>query len=82
MYSLQFATIHPYPDNWGFSPNGDYKWLEDNFFKDRTNVATSLGKPIIMSEYGARLVPGKENGHLTLIYQLRTYINQIFGINP
>jgi len=51
---VQFATLHAYPDSWGMSPNGGYNWLGDNYFKDRANVAASIGKPIILEEYGMR----------------------------
>jgi endo-1,4-beta-mannosidase len=47
-----FATIHSYPDAWGMTANGGYKWLGENYFKDRMEVAHSMNKPIILEEYG------------------------------
>jgi len=55
--SIDFATVHAYPDSWGMSPpdgpNG-YAWLGPNFFADRAKVAQGLNKPIILEEYGMR----------------------------
>jgi hypothetical protein len=49
---MQFATLHTYADQWGMSADGGYKWLGENYFKDRKELASSLGKPIIYEEYG------------------------------
>jgi mannan endo-1,4-beta-mannosidase len=49
---VDFATIHAYPDQWGMKPPDGYTWLADNFFKRRAQLAHSLGKPIILEEYG------------------------------
>lgn len=49
-----FATVHSYPDAWGMSANGGYKWLGENYYKDRMEVANAAEKPIILEEYGMR----------------------------
>jgi hypothetical protein len=50
-----FATIHAYPDAWAMSADdGGYKWLGDNYFRDRRDIAHSMNKPIILEEYGMR----------------------------
>lgn len=49
---IDFATLHAYPDQWGMKPPDGYTWLADNFFKRRAQLAHSLGKPIILEEYG------------------------------
>lgn len=51
---MQFATIHPYPDSWGFDGPDEWKWFGPNFLEDRAKVAHSLNKPIALTEYGAR----------------------------
>lgn len=52
--ALQFATLHPYPDAWGFKAPRGYEWFGPNFLEDRAKVAHALGKPIVLGEYGMR----------------------------
>jgi mannan endo-1,4-beta-mannosidase len=49
-----FATLHAYPDAWGMSADGGYKWLGENYIKDRKQIADKANKPIIFEEYGMR----------------------------
>ena len=55
--TIDFATIHVYPDHWQITPN-DYTWIGPNYIADRAKVAHSFNKPIIMEEYGM------ENGYM------------------
>lgn len=49
-----FATVHAYPDAWGMTADGGYKWLGENYIKDRKKIADKANKPIIFEEYGMR----------------------------
>lgn len=49
--TLDFATIHVYPCNWGI-PASDYKWVNDNYIGDRSSLAAAVGKPLFFEEYG------------------------------
>ena len=51
--AIDFATVHCYPDNWGFSAS-EYKEYA-YFMRDRSTIAHSNNKPIIMEEYGQRV---------------------------
>ena len=51
--SVDFATMHLYPDSWGIPTDG-YKWLGPNYIQDRAAVAKQIDKPIILEEYGMR----------------------------
>lgn len=55
--TIDFATIHVYPDHWQITPN-EYAWIGPNYIADRAKVAHSFNKPIIMEEYGM------ENGYM------------------
>jgi hypothetical protein len=55
--TIDFATIHVYPDHWQITPN-EYTWIGPNYIADRAKVAHSFNKPIIMEEYGM------ENGYM------------------
>ena len=48
---IDFATVHVYPDNWGFEPS-EYKWVIPNVIADRAHIAHKAGKPIILEETG------------------------------
>ena len=49
---MQFVTVHTYPDQWGMPPPEGFKWLGENYLKDRKELADKLNKPIILEEYG------------------------------
>ena len=51
---MQFATVHPYPDAWGFTGDEAYRWFGPNYLEDRAAVAHALDKPIALTEYGMR----------------------------
>ena len=54
--NLQYAdvaTIHLYPDSWGFGP-GEFSWLGPYFLKDRRDIAWAQNKPVILEEFGMR----------------------------
>lgn len=51
--TLDFMTVHIYPDNWGI-PVWNASWVNDHFVRDRARIAHAAGKPIIMEEYGSR----------------------------
>jgi mannan endo-1,4-beta-mannosidase len=50
---VDFGTVHAYPDQWGI-PKESYSWMDENYFKDRANIAKKYNKPIILEEYGMR----------------------------
>lgn len=64
-----FATVHSYPDAWGMSANGGYRWLGENYYKNRMEVANAANKPIILEEYGMR------RGYLPTRDELFDYIH-------
>lgn len=41
--NIDFATIHTYPDSWGFSAS-DWQEIGPSFMADRAAVAHRLGK--------------------------------------
>lgn len=47
--SLDFASIHLYPDFWNLPSNSGNAWIQDH-----SRIATALNKPLIMGEFGAR----------------------------
>jgi len=47
--SLDFASIHLYPDFWNLPSNSGNAWIQDH-----TRIATTLNKPLIVGEFGAR----------------------------
>jgi len=47
------ATVHLYPDSWGFGP-GEFSWLGPYFLEDRRDIAWAQNKPVILEEYGMR----------------------------
>lgn len=49
---ISAATLHVYAYNWGF-PASAWHWLLPNFVADRALLAASVGKPIILEEYGS-----------------------------
>ncbi len=84
--SIDFATVHVYPDNWGIDAK-DASWIVPNYIADRATVAHAANKPIIMEEYGmqlgympqrddlfAILLMGSHNAYFagTLVWQTKT----------
>jgi mannan endo-1,4-beta-mannosidase len=49
--TVDFATLHFYPDAWNMPPR-DLPWAREHFFADRARIAHELGKPIILEETG------------------------------
>ena len=72
--TIDFATINPYPGNWGI-PSSDIDWFLTNFIADRANVAHGLGKPIILEETGFSF---HENPHLGYIENPAKYMALIY----
>ncbi|KAK9834156.1 hypothetical protein WJX81_003563 [Elliptochloris bilobata] len=51
--TLDFMTIHSYPDQWGVAPS-QLGWLQRHFYADRAALVHAANKPLIIEEYGAR----------------------------
>jgi mannan endo-1,4-beta-mannosidase len=49
--TIDFMTIHVYPDNWDIKP-AEWSWVLENFMNDRAKIAFAYNKPIIMEESG------------------------------
>jgi len=47
--SLDFASIHLYPDFWNLWSNSGNAWIQDH-----VRIANTLNKPLIVGEFGAR----------------------------
>jgi mannan endo-1,4-beta-mannosidase len=48
---IDFATNHIYPTNFNVPVSG-YGAFLDSFMSDRASIAKTIGKPIILEEYG------------------------------
>ena len=57
--SIDFATFHLYPDNWGTG----YKFAND-WVTDHIKVAQQLGKPTMLEEYGATVRRDEKTGQI------------------
>ena len=69
--TIDFATFHLYPDNWGTGLRFTDKWIRDHI-----EVARRVGKPTVLEEYGA-LVRRDENLKITWGWERRktAYVN-------
>jgi mannan endo-1,4-beta-mannosidase len=47
--SLDFATIHLYPEAWSLPVNAANSWIRDHL-----RIADTLGKPLLLGEFGVR----------------------------
>lgn len=54
--TIDFATFHLYPDDWGTGVQFGYQWIEDHLA-----VARKLGKPTILEEYGTTVKRDRES---------------------
>jgi len=70
-----FATIHSYPDAWGMSADGGYRWLGENYYERRAKIARKNNKPIILEEYGMRrgYLPSRDK----LFYYIQNQVNRL-----
>jgi hypothetical protein len=42
---IHFGTVHVYPDSWGMGgPQGEWRWLGEEYLADRKRVADRLGE--------------------------------------
>eukprot|EP00884_Botryococcus_braunii_P020648 jgi/Botrbrau1/7267/Bobra.0318s0005.2 len=48
--NISYATIHVYPEAWGFTKNSE--WIGQQFIGARAAIAHALNKPIVLEEYG------------------------------
>jgi mannan endo-1,4-beta-mannosidase len=48
---VDFGTYHLYPDHWGRGPEWSYNWIFDHVALSRR-----LNKPVVLEEYGMRVV--------------------------
>lgn len=62
--TLDFATIHVYPCNWGI-PASQYQWVNDNYIGDRASLTASNGKPLMFEV--------RANPHLHLVANSKAY---------
>lgn len=46
--SIDYATVHLYPDAWGIDLNRSVSWVEDHL----TDAQVLLGKPLVLEEFG------------------------------
>jgi hypothetical protein len=51
--SFLVSSLLLQPDQWGI-PKESYTWMDENYFKDRANIAKNKNKPLILEEYGMR----------------------------
>lgn len=57
--TIDFATFHLYPDDWGTGYKHGYEWIEAHI-----EAARALGKPTVLEEYGAMVRRDEATGEV------------------
>ncbi|CAK0746787.1 hypothetical protein CVIRNUC_001718 [Coccomyxa viridis] len=56
--AIDFATMHTWPDNWD---RNDFAYQKEWMDAHMDDAEKRLGKPVLLEEFGKRLIKGKDN---------------------
>ena len=71
---IDFGTVHFYADHWGIG-FAERNWLLDHFVIERYAIATSLGKPLVIEEFG--YPPKGYEDRATTLDEVYTFANKV-----